>query len=303
MPAPGPPGKAPKAMLKTATRPGSRSAVTTVSDDEFRKFCDLIYRRTGMSYGETKRYFVDHRLLERVAQTESPSVQSYLSLLRFDTTGRELELIVNALTVNETYFWREEHQFACLTRSILPDILARKRRGDRLRIWSLPCSTGEEPYSIALWLLENWPEVDHWDVEILASDIDTRVLEAARAGIFDARSVQRLSHSVLGRYFTRLPDDRWQILDALRGSIEFSRVNVSDRDQMAGFRDVDVIFCRNMLIYFDDVSRREAAEAMFSCLTPGGYVCLGHSESMSRISSLFDVRRFDDAIVYQRPFR
>lgn len=285
-------------MPVTGTR---HSAPTVVADDEFRKFCEFIYRRTGMSYGEAKRYFIDHRLLERVAQTGSPSVQSYLSLLRFDTTGRELETIVNALTVNETYFYREEHQFACLTRSILPDVVRRKRRGERVRLWSLPCSTGEEAYSIAIWLLENWPEVDQWDIEIMASDIDTRVLAAAREGIYDARSVQRLPKAILGRYFQPLPDDRWRILDTLRGSIEFTQVNVADLNQMAAFRDVDVIFCRNMLIYFDDVSRREAAESMYACLRPGGYVCLGHSESMSRISSLFDVRRFEDAIVYQRP--
>ncbi|WP_207461623.1 CheR family methyltransferase [Azospirillum sp. SYSU D00513] len=280
----------------------TKTVPTAVTDDEFRKFCDFIYRRTGMSFGDSKRYFIEPRLLERVAETESSGVQSYLSLLRFDATGRELEVIVNALTVNETYFYREEHQFACLTRSILPDLVKRKRPGEPVRIWSLPCSTGEEPYSLAIWLLEHWSEVDRWDIQILASDIDTRVLERAREGIFDARSVNRLPKAVLGRYFQPMLDDRWRILDTLRGSIDFSRVNVSDRGQMAAFRDIDVIFCRNMLIYFDDVSRREAAESMFHCLRPGGFICLGHSESMSRFSSLFDVRRFEDAIVYQRPF-
>lgn len=284
-----------------ATIRTDRTTPDIVTDDEFNRFCEFIYRRTGLAYGEAKRYFIDRRILDRVERTGASSVQSYLALLRFDSTGRELEEIVNSLTVNETYFWREEHQFACLSRSILPEVAGRKRPGQTVRIWSLPCSTGEEPYSIAIWLLEHWAEVDSFQIEILASDIDTNVLNAARAGIYDARSVQKLPRWVLDRYFERLPDDRWRIVESLRGSIEFTRINASDKTQMATIADIDVIFCRNMLIYFDDVSRREVAASMFDSLRPGGFVCLGHSESMSRISPLFDVRRFPDAIVYQRP--
>ncbi|KAA0680781.1 protein-glutamate O-methyltransferase CheR [Roseomonas genomospecies 6] len=284
-------------------RTAGSSQPTVVTDEEFARFCEFIYRRTGLSYGEAKRYFIDRRILERVERSGVSSVQSYLALLRFDSTGRELEEIVNSLTVNETYFWREEYQFACLANSILPEVVRGKRRGEPVRIWSLPCSTGEEPYSIAIWLLENWADVDQYDVEIIASDIDTQVLSAARQGLYDARSVQRLPKWVLDRYFERPSSDRWQIVDSLRNSIEFTRINASDRAQMACMTDIDVIFCRNMLIYFDDVSRREVADSMYSSLRPGGFVCLGHSESMSRISPLFAVRRFTDAIVYQRPAR
>ncbi|HEY0836965.1 MAG TPA: protein-glutamate O-methyltransferase CheR [Azospirillum sp.] len=284
-----------------ATTRTDQTVPDIVTDEEFSRFCEFIYRRTGLAYGEAKRYFIDRRILERVERVGVSSVQSYLSLLRFDTSGRELEEIVNSLTVNETYFWREEHQFSCLADAILPEVVRRKRHGQSVRIWSLPCSTGEEPYSIAIWLLENWADVDHYNVEILASDIDTKVLAAAREGVYDARSVQKLPKRVLDRYFQRLPDDRWRIAESLRGSIEFTRLNASDKAQMAAMTDIDVIFCRNMLIYFDDVSRRETAESMFESLSPGGFVCLGHSESMSRISPLFDVRRFPDAIVYQRP--
>ncbi|MDQ2106093.1 CheR family methyltransferase [Azospirillum isscasi] len=284
-------------------RTGGPSQPDAVTDEEFARFCEFIYRRTGLSYGASKRYFIDRRILERVERSGVSSVQSYLALLRFDSTGRELEEIINSLTVNETYFWREEYQFACLANSILPEVVRTKRRGEPVRIWSLPCSTGEEPYSIAMWLLENWADVDQYDVEIIASDIDTQVLAAARQGLYDARSVQRLPKWVLDRYFERPTSDRWRIVDSLRSSIEFTRINASDRAQMAKMTDIDVIFCRNMLIYFDDVSRREVADSMYSSLRPGGFVCLGHSESMSRISPLFAVRRFADAIVYQRPAR
>jgi chemotaxis protein methyltransferase CheR len=165
----------------------------------------------------------------------------------------------------------------------------------------VPSSTGEEPYSIALYLLERWPEIDRYDVEILSSDIDTEVLATAREGVYGARSVGNLPRETLQRYFSPLADGRWRISRDLVDAVDFSRVNLSDSIDVQRFRDVDLIFCRNLLIYFDDLSRRVAAEAMFDALRPGGFLCLGHSESMSRISSLFQVRRFADALVYQKP--
>jgi len=275
----------------------------SISQDEYRRFCELIYRRTGLTFNEAKRYLVDRRVLDRMAKTGAGSVQSYLALLRFDTTGKELEAIVNSLTVNETYFWREDHQFSCLTNSILPDLMHRKSPGERFRIWSLPCSTGEEPYSIAIALLEGWYEVDAYDVEITGSDIDTEVLASARRGIYGARAVHRLAPEILARYFEPRADDQWQVISSLRASIDFTHANAADANSLGAYRNIDVIFCRNMLIYFDDASRRETAERLYACLQPGGYLCLGHSESMSRISSLFEVCRFPDAIVYQRPLK
>lgn len=144
--------------------------------------------------------------------------------------------------------------------------------------------------------------MDRHDVEIVASDIDTRVLAKARAGLYDDRTVQHLPAAVKARYFAHTPDDQWQIVDDLRASVDFVPVNLSDRREMRRHQGAfDVIFCRNLLIYFDDVSRRQAAEALFDSLRPGGFVCLGHSEAMSRISSLLTVRKFPDAIVYQKP--
>jgi chemotaxis protein methyltransferase CheR len=203
--------------------------------------------------------------------------------------------------VNETYFYREEHQLRCLSRSLLPEIVQGRKPGDLVRIWSVPCSTGEEPYSIAIWLLENWPLVDQYDIEILGSDIDTRVLEQARAGIFGKRALMYLPPGVIAKYFATSGPDTWKILDDLRESVRFSRANLVEAAETRAYGKFDIIFCRNVLIYFDDASRRIAAENLYENLSPGGYICLGHTESMSRISPLFDVCRFADAIVYQRP--
>jgi chemotaxis protein methyltransferase CheR len=273
-----------------------------LNEEEFRRLCDFLYRRTGMVFSEAKRYYVERRVVERMSATGSGTFASYFARLRTDVQG-EIEQFVNAFTVNETYFYREDHQLKCLTTDLLTERLRHKRKGDAIRIWSAPCSTGEEPYSVAMWLLENWPLVDEYEIEIIGSDIDTAVLEAARAGIFGKRALMRLTPYLIEKYFTQLGEENWRILDDLRNSVQFSAANIVELQETRPFGQFDVIFCRNVLIYFDDASRRIAAENLFENLLPGGFICLGHTESMSRISPLFEVRRFADAIVYQRPAR
>ena len=270
------------------------------TEDEFRKLCEYLYRRTGMSFTEEKRYYVERRVWERMAATGSQSFASYFALLRTDTQD-EIQQFVNAFTINETYFYREDYQLKCLTNDLLRERLSKKRAGDTIRIWSAACSSGEEPYSIAIWLLENWPGVDAYAVEIVGSDIDTRVLELAGSATFGKRALMRLSPELIGRYFDALPAEQWQIISQLRDSVSFTVVNLVEPQQTRAHGRFDVIFCRNVLIYFDDASRRIAAENLYENLLPGGFICLGHTESMSRISPLFEVRRFADAIVYQRP--
>jgi chemotaxis protein methyltransferase CheR len=271
-----------------------------ITEDELRRLADFLYRRTGMVFTETKRYYVERRILERIVATSSRSFAGYFAYLRSETRN-EVEHLINAFTVNETYFYREDHQLACLSSDLLKERVATKRPGDTIRIWSVPCSTGEEPYSIAIWLLENWKDVDAYDIEIVGSDIDTRVLEAAAEGIFGKRALMRMTPELIERYFHGLDDERWQILEDLRQSVRFSRVNLIETKETRPQGRFDVIFCRNVLIYFDDESRRVAAENLYDNLLPGGFICLGHTESMSRISPLFEVCRYSGAIVYRRP--
>jgi chemotaxis protein methyltransferase CheR len=271
-----------------------------VTDEEVRRLCEFVYRKTGMMFAEEKRYYINRRLAERMAATESTSFQVYFATLRADADN-EIEHLINSFTVNETYFYREDHQFRCLTSTLLEVIAPKKKAGEPVRIWSVPCSTGEEPYSIAIWLLENWDKVDKYEIEIVGSDIDTTALRAAESGIYGERSLMRLSKALISRYFTRLDDGRYRILPDLSDTIQFTRANIVDSAQTGVHRHFDVIFCRNILMYFDDTSRRLAAENLYESLLPGGFMCLGHTESMSRITSLFDVCRFSDAIVYRRP--
>jgi len=271
-----------------------------VTEEEFRRLCEFIYRRTGMVFTETRRYYVERRVADRMVVTGSTSFPTYFARLRADLGG-EIEQFINACTVNETYFYREDHQLHCLTRDLLGIRTAAKVPGGTVRIWSVPCSSGEEPYSIAMWLLENWPAVDAYDVEIVGSDIDTEMLEAARTGIYGRRALMRLSAELIDKYFRPVDEERWRIIEDLRQSVRFSLVNIIDAAETRPHGRFDVIFCRNVLIYFDDMSRRVAAENLYESLLPGGYICLGHTESMSRISPLFEVCRYADAIVYRRP--
>ncbi len=271
-----------------------------ISEEDFHKFREYFYRKTGIQFEVSKRYFVDKRLLERMEATNNAAFRSYFTMLRFQASGEELQVLTNLMTVNETYFFREEYQFKCLVNSILPQLVAHKRDQTTLRIWVIPSSSGEEPYSIAIYLLEHWADINHFDVEIIASDIDTTILAQAKRGLYTERSVGQLPLPYLQKYF-RKARDGYQICDDLRGAVEFTRVNLSEPADTRPYRNFDVVFCRNLLIYFDDLSRKTAAETFYDALKPGGFICLGHSESMSRISSLYKVVKFPEAIVYQKP--
>jgi chemotaxis protein methyltransferase CheR len=272
----------------------------SISAEDFERFREYFYRRTGIQFEASKRYFVDKRLAERAAANGCTSFREYFAMLRFETAGKEWQALVNEMTVNETYFMREDYQFEAMVMSLLPELISRRAAGTPLRIWAVPSSSGEEAYTIAMVLLERWPALADWDIEIVSSDIDTRILAQAQRGVYSQRAVQHVPAAWLQKYFTR-EGGSYRISDTLRDAVAFTRVNLNDAQDVAAYRDFDIIFCRNLLIYFDDASRRRAAESFYDVLRPGGFICLGHSESMSRISSLFRIRKFPDAIVYQKP--
>lgn len=270
-----------------------------LSAGELARVTELLYRWTGMTFGENKRYYIERRVTERIKRSKALDAHSYLVLAAAD--AREREALINAFTINETYFYREEHQLHALADEILPEIVSTKRPGDLVRIWSMPCSTGEEAYSIAIWLLENWSLVDAYHIEIIGSDIDTAALDQARAGRYAARALARLPADLIETYFEGEHHHRRKIIDDLRESVHFTAANLIDQVSVADQGKFDVILCRNLLIYFDEASRAQAARHLYESLNPGGFLCLGHSESMARITDRFTVSRLEDAIVYRRP--
>ena len=179
-----------------------------------------------MLFGESKRYYIERRIADRMAATGTRNFNAYFA--HVDSNRGEVEHLINIFTVNETYFYREEHQLRCLSRSLLPEIVQSRKPGDLVRIWSVPCSTGEEPYSIAIWLLENWPLVDAYHIEIVGSDIDTQVLLEAQAGNYGERALSRLPPDVVERYFDPGQDGQRRLIQDLRESVKFTSANLVD---------------------------------------------------------------------------
>lgn len=270
---------------------------TALSPSDLSEICSIIYKQSGMVFGESKRYYIERRVTDLIKQRKIFTARKYIGILNVDR--RETELLINSFTVNETYFYREQHQLACLSNSILPDLIRSKEPGDRIRIWSMPCSSGEEPYSIAIWLLEHWPLVDAYNIEIIGSDIDTAILSQAIEGYYGSRSLSKIPRDILDRYFEPEKIRQRRLIGDLRESVTFAKGNIVDRASLAALGRFDVIFCRNLLIYFDDPARETAARNIHELLKPGGFICLGHTESMSRISQTFEAVRFPDAIVYR----
>ncbi|NHC15284.1 CheR family methyltransferase [Motilibacter deserti] len=281
----------------------ARTDDTALSEAQFARVREWVYRRTGIQFAESKRYFVDKRV-QSCVRKHGGSFDAWFAGLRLGADPALAQQLINELTVNETYFLREDHQFEGLVHSVLPAIAAERRAtgsSQPIRILSLPCSTGEEAYSIGLRLLEDWEDIDDFDVEIVAGDIDTRVLSFAQRGEYGPRSMQRVPLAVRTRWFDRVDAETYRVKQDLRDAMDFRVVNVCDSESMRAYRDFDVIFCRNLLIYFDEVSSRRAAENLFGALRPGGHLFLGHSESMSRISPIFTPVRLPEGIVYRRP--
>ena len=256
-----------------------------LATEDLRRLAGFLHERTGMAYGESRRTYIERRLTERMQRCAMPSFAGYMALLR--SSAAEVEALVNSFTVNETYFYREEAQLACLSRSLLPEIVRRRGPGDLVRIWSVPCSTGDEPYSIAIWLLENWPLVDAYNIEIIGSDIDTRALADAVAGWFGARALGRLPAALVARYFEPAEAGRWRIIQDLRESVRFTRTNLVDQASMAAQGRFDVVFCRNVLIYFDQPTKARVLNAIAKQMTPDGLLYLGGAETVLGITDRF----------------
>jgi chemotaxis protein methyltransferase CheR len=263
-----------------------------LSKVDFSKVSEFIYRKSGIYLEEEKHYEKLAKYIDsRSAQLGFDSFRKYFFRLRFDDKeGEEFQELMNAVTVNETYFFREKDQFEVLVNRILPELHEMMPQNRPLRILSSPCSTGEEPYSMILHIVEEGSIVEKRDIEVVGIDIDSTVIKKAQAGRFSERSVHAIPKHILGKWFVK-KSLGYDLSDDLMGTVDFHVANVFDKTQMRKLGKFDVIFSRNMLIYFDDASRKEVAMTFYDMLNPGGYVLLGHAEYMSRIVSVFNAKK------------
>ncbi|HXV64341.1 MAG TPA: protein-glutamate O-methyltransferase CheR [Vicinamibacteria bacterium] len=258
--------------------------IAPISEDEFRLFRDLIHRECGLYFGDNKRTYLSSRIGKRLAAT---SIGSFYRYYRYLTKGgveneRELLRLLDVLTINETAFFRNRPQFDFLEQRVIPEILDRKRSVDpRLRIWSAGCATGEEPYSIAISALETIPEASGWEIRVYASDLSLTALETAAAGVYSQEKLAGISPGRLRRYFERC-DEGFRVRDELKRVVIYDFHNLKHDNGLGG---LDVVFCRNVLIYFDPAEQKRVVDKLVRGLRPGGYLLLGHSESVQGLSS------------------
>lgn len=273
-----------------------------MNDEEFRLLRDFVYQHCGLHFNEDSKYLLEKRLGKRLQHHQLKSFRDYYYLLRYNQ-GKEQELndAIDSLTTNETYFFREEFQLKTFSREILPEIIKRKEKeGDRrLRIWSAGCSTGEEPYTIAMLLLEQ-PELKDWQLEVIGTDISHRVLQIARKGVYGSSSFRCTPENYLKCFFSEI-DGKHKVADRVKNLVTISHLNFFDAGRVALLGRMDIIFCRNVIIYFDLAAKKRVIDTLAQRLRPGGFLLLGHSESLLSISNAFQLRHFTNDMVYQKP--
>lgn len=269
--------------------------------EEFGLFSDFIYGKAGIRFEPKKLYFVSRRVLKRMSDLGMENPSEYFRFLRYcDRTGSEFQNLVESLTINETYFFRNFPQLQSFAEHCLQDVIKEKSSNGKrsLRLWSAGCSTGEEPYTLAIILLEMLENITEWDVLILATDIDRPTLDKARLAEYGERSVKDVPKEYLGKYFDRPSNGTFALKGDVKDMVRFQYLNLADTQALRERQGFDFIFCRNVLIYFDDVSSKQLVEQFYVALNKGGYIFLGPNESIGRITTAFKIQRAGNYLVY-----
>jgi chemotaxis protein methyltransferase CheR len=272
----------------------------TMTDEEFVLIRDLIADYCGIFFTEAFKYLVERRLQSRLPVHGLTTFRDYYRLLKYGPdAAQEYDEVVERVTTNETYFFREPYQLKAFTDEVLPSILESRKGDSPLRIWSAGCSTGEEPYTIAM-LIDEAPQFKSRMIEIFANDISRKVLLTARGGLYRDSSFRATEARYIARYFVR-EGPAYRLRDEIRHRVTFGHLNLMDEASLALLCNVDLIFCRNVTIYFNASSRARLLDAFHRKLRPGGYLLLGHSESLINSSTDFELVPLKNDMVYRKP--
>jgi len=273
-----------------------------LNNQEWSLIRDFIYKTTGLYFSDDKKSYIQKRL--KIAMDNLGITDFWEYLKRIETDRNTFNKFLELITTNETYFFRDIPQLDMFSKYVLPELLNRKaNKGDfRLKIWSAGCSTGEESYTIAIILKERLEYFDDWDIEILGTDISERVLKLAQDAVYMPRSLKDVPEYIKLKYFNFSSSDKmYKLKDEIKKMVTFRYLNLYDDSKMKLMRNFDIIFCRNVLIYFDEESRKRVVEYFYDALNPGGYIFLGHSESILRITKAFEIVYFDSNIAFRKP--
>lgn len=262
----------------------------------------LIFRvEAGLEFSQDTEFVLERRLQERLTALELVSFDEYVRLLRTPSGRRELELALDEVTTHETYFFREEFQLRAFRDEILPRLRASNENRRRLTIWSAGCSTGEEVYTLAM-ILDDSGLFDGWSVRFIGSDISRRCVNLARRGVYSGSSFRAVPPGFLARYFVE-EEGRMRVIDSIRNQCLFLQANLLDHERHIPQGRMEAVFCRNVLIYLAEEARRRVLLTLHDRLYPGGYLMLGHSESLLHIDSSFEAVHLRGDVVYRRPER
>ncbi len=269
--------------------------------EQFSKLSKLIYKKLGLQFDDKKLYFLNKRVERRIADLGLKDADEYLFQIgHCDGNGDEMQALANLVTTNETYMFREFEQLAGFADVCLPELIAaRQPTADRrIRIWCAGCSSGEEAYTLAIIIREVFPDSVDWDVRINATDIDENMLQLARNAVYGDRAVKNVPDSYGKHLIPTVAGFR--IAPATASMVRVEKLNLNDQRQMKAMRGYDFVFCRNVLIYFDDESRRNVVNHFYDALNPKGYIFLGHSESVGRITSAFHLKKAGGHLLYTK---
>ncbi len=265
--------------------------------DDFKALRHLIYQHSGIWLGDTRTNFLGVRIAERLRALAITTPREYYHLLKDAAPDAEIAHLVDAVTVNETWFFREMGPIQAWRTAILPTLRA---AGDVVRVWCAGCSTGEEPYSLAMTLLDDWPEATTM-ARIVGTDISHRALDAARAATYDAYSLRHTDQHWRERYFEAAPAAGYAVVAGARRLVSFSWTNLADPALAHRVAGMDLVLCRNVMIYFNEASKRAVLANLTAALKPGGYLIVGHTDMLSDAPPSLEGARVGNEIMYRKP--
>jgi len=264
---------------------------------------DFIYAKTGIFFAESKQYFLENRLSRRLTEANLSSYRDYLGLIQGPRGKDELKQLFIEITTNETSFWRNPPQIEAFQRIVLPEAvaLAKSKGANRLRIWSAACSSGEEPYTLAMICIEARETILRgMQAEIIATDISEKVLAQAREGVYGSYTLRNLSPAQLKQHFQAQNSDSFEVKAELKQIVSFQNFNLVDYSAYKTLNQFEVIFCRNVLIYFDEAVKAKVIKGFHEQLQPKGFLLVGHSESIHSFNVGFELMHFAKAMGYRK---
>jgi chemotaxis protein methyltransferase CheR len=274
-----------------------------LTDGEFNELRTFIYDKCGIYFQDNKKYLLENRLSARLEELKLSSFGEYIKFLKVNPQGRnELNKLFDAITINETSFFRNEPQIQAFENVVFPEILQRAKQNghSRIKIWSAACSSGEEPYTLAMVIHHKFKfQLGSIKVDIIGTDISPEILQKAREGIYTDYSMRNIRPEYLNKYFDKV-DTKYKLKPEIIQMVKLEQVNLLDKFKMGTYKNFDVIFCRNVLIYFDLKAKTQVINSLYDSLNPNGYLFIGHSESLHGITKAFKLVHFVKAMGYKK---